>query len=946
MGGTGNRAGDASGLSVTATGGAVARKHADRAADIFNARDFGAFGDGSSHTVQATLGITTLAGLAAYTTAAGVKPYAWIASGYPFGRIVNLRVSANVAAGATAIPHTVMQAVGLRFKPGVVASGTTIPSITTYGLTVGTGVTGPGLAAGTTVTAIYGGSIQLSQATTAATVATDVWTFAQASPGFGAVPKPGNVAGSASLTTYYCTGIDQIPTNIPTGISGNGLAAGSTVMGATASPSTNTCTLNNLSPAPTATVGTYQNATLAASFTAYLVDTTGVYQGMSASGTNVVAGTYVEYVNQSTHEIRLSKPTQGLIPGGATLTFAWDAITQIAAGMQVMAQGVPSGATVASVGSGSVTLSTGTSAALTAATPTDAATPVNDGLMVTYFRPYTDAEVAAMQMDQIGINAAIQAAQSYMSAFGTVSQSVGGTVRLPGGRYQVDNPIILPNPWQFASLQPHVGLAGEGWFGTFIEATRDFGLDVPLVSTGDPAADVTNLRGTYANVGANFVTSRMVGVTLQASRTQVGTVSHLKGVRPRWSGAPVLMTGLRQGARLHLMDVVVRDFNTGIFFGQEDHTEFRNVFAQENFIGFRVGQANVSLYGDNQWDRISFWNNDFANISVAWNGYLDGGFIAPYMSYAPYAIWLEPGSGAGTAIAKVTMIGKPNLEQHGVAIIKDGNRKPDYYGNGASRSIGGLRIDNAFTSRDTTYMPAGGGAWNAYIDVFAVSEFSITGIVADAWQPILTAGSPGAPLMLVDRIGENAGYAGAGSGSLLLSGDGLSLLFNNYAAQGQSLVSGYGGTSGIFFNTGAYQRVAFEIPGMGLRAKLMPILTAAASMAKGTVFEYVASGGHLQVQPFGTAASNNMLAGFNLQAWTSANPPSGKYTAVQVRGTETPVAVGAAAAVGTLLYPPAASSSTPGVAATSAQTTNALPLGIVSDANGGSASQIYVQTPN
>ena len=103
-----------------------------------------------------------------------------------------------------------------------------------------------------------------------------------------------------------------------------------------------------------------------------------------------------------------------------------------------------------------------------------------------------------------------------------------------------------------------------------------------------------------------------------------------------------------------------------------------------------------------------------------------------------------------------------------------------------------------------------------------------------------------------------------------------------------------------------------------------------------------ASGGGLQVQPFGTSAGGT-LAGANLMPWTATYPPSGKYTVVQTRGAEMPVAVSAAAALGTALYPP--STSAPGVAATSAQTTGAAPVGIVSDTNSGSASQVYVQTP-
>ena len=757
-------------------------------------------------------------------------------------------MSANVATGSTYIPLGAAQTVGVSFKPGVVAPGTTTVSIATYTLPggsaaapfqlqAGTVVSGDCVPTGDTVSAVYGGSIVLATATTAGctTLATDVWKFAQSSPGFGAIPKPGNVSGQTTLTTYYTLGLESVLAG--TGLTGDGLSGSTTVQSGACTASTDTCVLSGLSPALSATAGTYQLASVAASWSVFLEDTTGVYQGMRVTGTNVQAATYVDYVNRSTGEVRLSQITAGLIPGGATLTFTWDSLASLGAGMTVLSAGTPAGDTIASVGANAVTLSAATTGLLSAATPNIAAAPVVEGSLVTFYRPYSDSEAAALQMDQIGINAAVQAAASTRApaATGVQAQACGQRVDLSSGRYEIDAPIVLPLYYQYAYASGTAcgaNLFGAGRDTTFLEAVADFGIELPLVSSGDPAAHVTNGRGVYASSGLQLSTGRLDGVTLEPSYSTIA-VAEKKGTRPKWNGAPVSMMGVRQGSRRMMRDDRVQNFNVGIWWGNDDHTVWEQVQSLGNFVGLRVAPANGSLFGDDHWKDVDFYGNDWANVSVAATGYLDGSFVGEtHLAYAPYAVWCEDGAGAGQCVAQLAITGKPNLEQNGCNIMRDGNETPSYYGSGATRGVTSLTLDNAFASRDITYMLAGGCNWN-FFDLFSADNLEIRNIGGTAWQAPSFAGQSTGSLLQLQRVGASNGYAGAGTGNVLLHGDGLTLLWSEYAGLGQQLVSGLAGTGGPFFTTGSYKRVAFQVPGQGLQARLFPILTAARSMPMG-----------------------------------------------------------------------------------------------------------------
>ena len=116
---------------------------------------YGAVSDGVSRTVGATLGITTLAALAAYSPpSVGGTPYSWITSNIWYKAVTILPISVAMTSGAT-----------------------TLTFASTTGIVAGMRVVGGGIAANTTVSSLTGTVVTLSAATTASKVAGMTFTF-------------------------------------------------------------------------------------------------------------------------------------------------------------------------------------------------------------------------------------------------------------------------------------------------------------------------------------------------------------------------------------------------------------------------------------------------------------------------------------------------------------------------------------------------------------------------------------------------------------------------------------------------------------------------------------------------------------------------------------------------------------------------------------------------
>ena len=161
------------GTSVS-TGSTTARTLSARGADVFNPRDFGATGNGSSSTIGTTFG-STLAALAAYSVN-GTTPYSW-ATNPAYGLTFTFTTSAGQTAAGTGLTF-VSRLSGINGWSAAAASWST-PANGADIMQAGLLVSGAGIPAGTTVSSFAPatGVVTLSASTTAAVASGTAITF-------------------------------------------------------------------------------------------------------------------------------------------------------------------------------------------------------------------------------------------------------------------------------------------------------------------------------------------------------------------------------------------------------------------------------------------------------------------------------------------------------------------------------------------------------------------------------------------------------------------------------------------------------------------------------------------------------------------------------------------------------------------------------------------------
>lgn len=855
-----------------------------RGADIFNVRDFGAVGDGTLHTAGQA-GMTTLSTLC--------LNYAFMCSGYPWGQVVNMPIGALAASGSTT----------LTFSTTMATTSAASPPISP--LTTGT----PGTVGGSTLQVFYGQYLERTPTGTPITYL--------------------NSAGSTTVTiqSTACTG------NTPS----------------------STCTLTLTAPltvAPFADSGT----TLQSSWQLILTDTTGVYQGeqITCPGSNLQSNEYVEYVNRATNVVMLTTPTIGQVPGTTSCTFTQPGFANVTVGARVLGNGVPNGDTVASVNAaaGTITITAATTGALQPATSLSDSTHAPDGSLISIFSEDTNTQAAAESMDSLGIQATIIAAEA---------TTTGGSVYVPFGKYLMTQGSEIPEYNQFnLSSAPSIGITGDGPTASVLESVGDLGFEHWLISCGDPAGSYTNIRGMYAGNGDNFcanpalaqfgVNNRVSNLGLTVLPPSGSTITGSLGAIPKLSpsgsaagvGVPIMMGGVKQGARLDLDNVSVKNFLTPIYGTDPDHTRVMRTNAW-GFWGYYMGAANGTLFGDDDFTDDTF-SGTFAGIGVHATSYINANLSHVYLASAPYTIWGDTGNppatnpngtsnGNSQLLQGVQLHGESNMEWAGCGGVVDGNRETNT--GGSFRSISSTTIEDDFWSRLTTNELPGGCAWAGYVNVFNWDG----GGFYNLWSNTMASVS-GAPLVVLNRVGDFNGDRGLGS--FTMSGTGLNTLISNQAAINQPLVADSNSDASLasqgLINTDGWRRVRLEVPGAWVGG-IAPIDDAGAptSLARGAVLETnTLDTVGLSAQRFGAGGTGTgIISGINMQAWPSA--PNGKLTAVAHSGSEVPVSVGAAAAIGALLYPPVTAA--PGVASATGTT----PLAQVSNANSASVSQVWGQ---
>jgi hypothetical protein len=849
-----DKTGDASGAF------AFGRSLKARATDVVNVRDYGAFGDGVSHTVLATLGVSKLVDLANFLAGDGSRPYAFV-NQYPFGVLFNLSPGADAPAGSTSL---IFQATG-----------------------------------------ILGVEIQTSAAA---------------------------ASGATTLSVYdLAVTSDATPIAIGTPISGTGIAAGTTVTAISGSLGAYTLTISAGTTAaiPAQSYLKYSTRPASGSYSLPMVFAKGVHQGDVVTGPGISTGTQVDLVNASRMEVIISQPLNAQPAAGATYTYTSPLLSNITVGMQVSGPGIAAGTTVTAINltTGVVTLSTVTTAAITARSAlTGTVAGAGARMSITFYRPYTDAETATLEMDGLGIQAAINVAAAQ-------NGGIGGSVVSPNGDYRSSFPLILPLIVNYDDNRKGISLGGlsrsDGGF--VLRPTKDFGPGSALISCGDPSATVSNGRGLYDPRGM-FCPGALHDISLAPPVTP----TFVYGQRPKWNGVPVAMDGIKQGPRLNWDRVRVSGFRAGAL-AVMDHTRIADSYLRSNFYGLVMDDLQPNIFGDNVLDRNFIDGNAWAGFVIARTAYFNGEIRKPYLSNQPYAFYFERGIGAGLQNVTIT---HPNIENLGLGFIKDGGIRDGYAATGATRSVIDVTIQRPFIGGYAAFgsanvpLPVGKGAWAAYIDLAEARGFQIEGVGPDSFTNYL----PSAPA-LVMRVGRLDAFNSFGRGGFSISGDGVADLITRAAAANQSLVIGAFGLNGDFMYTGSWQYVLLEGP--TFKARPMPMAGSVNTpIPLGTALEYSAIPyvGTAAVQPAGQR-SGAPIAGISCQDWPTQPPHYlGVLPIVCVDGSRLPVVTSAAQGAGTILK---ADTANPGKATTAIGVTDGPALGLV--VGSGSASLAYIQ---
>ena len=719
---------------------------------------------------------------------------------------------------------------------------------------------------------------------TTGTIQTNIATSAAATSGASSI-----VVGDKFVT------IDKTAIAVGTAVSGTNIASGTTVTSVSGYSGAWTLGLsaNITGNIASGALLTFAVRPASGTYSLPIVAPSGINQGDLVSGTCITTGTQVDYVNHAKNEIELSAPTTCQTAALASLDFIPSWLSNVTVGMTVQAGVgvVPANTTVTSVNTttGVVGLSAALTGDITAATPI----PPSGGsptapMPVAFYRPYSDLEAQSLEMDRLGIQAAINAAGS----------GLGGRVELPSNsKWLIDGALIMPIYIAFGQSQSTVTLTGQSknLNGAFLQPTKDFGNSQAVISCGDPTGHSTNARGIYQGTAGYFCSGELSNVTIKPA-----TYTTAYGLRPKWSGTPVAMDGMKQGPRLHLNNVLVRGFNNGSLFAG-DHTQFKSFQAVDNFNGLRFDDQQPNLFGDEVFERLYVNGNAWAGISVSPNAYINGVMTKSYLSYNPYGIYCESGVGAGQCMQGVTTI-NTNAENVACGTIYDGGIQEGIVAAGGRRTIGDSIFINEIniasdegTSND--HKPLGGCTWHAYYDVGYVNDLRIEKVYTNSYQP--RAGAF-AHILRVRRIDS---FSGTGLGGFHMSGQGVWTAMQNARTFGQNFINSPNGLSGDFWFTGGWQFVTLE--GSTFKARPIPFKDNSnpTSLPLGSLVEYggTSTAGVQAVQLAGTTAGA-AIAGSICQDWTGSNPTNSNIAPVVcVGGTKVPVLTASTATLGQYL---------------------------------------------
>ena len=439
--------------------------------------------------------------------------------------------------------------------------------------------------------------------------------------------------------------------------------------------------------------------------------------------------------------------------------------------------------------------------------------------------------------------------------------STGGSVKLSGGPYIWDQPVILPNSQDaYTGSAKGIYLLGDGEGGTLIEpAVADFGANSGMVSCGSPTASYSDNSGAgsgrYGGVGACY--GGISDITFYnpysdtyngGANVNVSSSTYARGITnvpaPGYSGSPIQMDGVLLGGRMNLKRVGAWGFRMG-FNLVGDHMTWDQIDAEKNFCGLYWAPASIYLVGDIILQGHSFVSgNTFAGTCVDKDASIIGFYQSGeyYTGYQPYGFIKFPGisdsygeayGGAYTPFFANANYDIIQSEAIGNAVMWDDNLTTSGGGvQTGQASIGGVKINGIYTvfaSASGQKITTGGRGPYAYFGSGSFNGFRLGNIYAGANNFYPTTGQ------LAGIIANNAAY---NDGGIDISGD-MNNILNQYTAIEFVGLASSGSTM--------CQNVALHLPG-------------------------VWDGGEVAIYPAATEpAVGNLLQVYNYQAGTIAN---------------------------------------------------------------------------
>jgi hypothetical protein len=439
--------------------------------------------------------------------------------------------------------------------------------------------------------------------------------------------------------------------------------------------------------------------------------------------------------------------------------------------------------------------------------------------------------------------------------------STGGSIKLSGGPYIWDQPVILPNSQDaYTGSSKGIYLVGDGEGGTLIEpAVADFGANSGMISCGPPTASYSDNSGAgsgrYGGVGACY--GGISDITFYnpysdtyngGANVNVSSSTYARGTTnvpaPGYSGSPIQMDGVLLGGRMNLKRVGAWGFRMG-FNLVGDHMTWDQIDAEKDFCGLYWAPASIYLVGDIIMQGHSFVSgNTFAGTCVDKDASIIGFYQSGeyYTGYQPYAFIKFPGisdsygeayGGAYTPFFANANYDIIQSEAIGNAVMWDDNLTSSAGGvQTGQASIGGVKINGIYTvfaSASGQKITTGGRGPYAYFGSGSFNGFRLGNIYAGANNFYPTTGQ------LAGIIANNAA---SNDGGIDISGD-MNDILNEYTAIEFVGLATTGSTM--------CQNVALHEPG-------------------------VWDGGEVAIYPAATeAAVGNLLQVYSYQAGTIAN---------------------------------------------------------------------------